>query len=150
MEQTSTPLTIEEAGNTVSIAVNIDKDVTAPTLTVTSSLKVNRAGQSDVDLAGSCSEEGRKVEITIGSDPKVAVDCTATGWVYENLDLSDIADYPEGNIALILTHRDEIGNEASISKAHTQIFKDTIPPQILRLFATLACYQYRKYNRLYL
>ena len=105
---------------------------------------MNRAGQSDVDLAGSCSEEGRKVQMTIGSDPKVEVDCTATGSVYENLHSSDIADYPEGNIALILIHRDQIGNLASISNAHTQISKDTIPPRLSDLFATLTCYQYRK------
>ena len=110
----------DAVGNVGRVEAQFDKDITAPMVAVTSSRNVNRAGQSDVDLAGSCSEQGVKVGITIGTAPTVEVDCTATGWVYENLDLSDIADYPEGIIALSLTHRDQIGNEASISNATTE------------------------------
>ena len=120
----------DAVGNVGRVEAQFDKDITAPTIAVTSSRNVNRAGQSDVDLAGSCSEQGKKVGITVGTAPKVEVDCTATGWVYENLDLSDIANYPEGIIALTLIHRDQTGNETSISNVTTQLSKDITPPTL--------------------
>ena len=120
----------DDAGNEDRDDATFNKDITAPTIAVTSSRKVNRAGQSDVDLTGSCSEQGRKVGITIGSGSKVEVDCTATGWVYENLDLSDPSDYPEGIITLTITHRDQTGNENSMSNASTQLSKDITPPTL--------------------
>ena len=48
----------DAVGNVGRVEAQFDKDITAPTIEVTSSRNVNRAGQSDVDLAGSCSEQG--------------------------------------------------------------------------------------------
>ena len=58
LEETSTSLAIEEAGNTVSIAVNIDKDVTAPTADVTLPVVISTVNQGEYSLGGDCSEEG--------------------------------------------------------------------------------------------
>ena len=119
----------DSAGNVGSVTETFEKDITVPTVTITTSeLKVNLANKSSFTIAGSCSENDQKVGVTIGSEAKVEVNCASGSWTYPSIDLSDGVTFPEGTIAVSITHEDKVGNEVTLSGAGTELDKDTRPP----------------------
>ena len=121
---------IEDANgnNQNATPISVARDIVLPTVSITSSRKISKAGQIDVDLEGTCSEVDQEVGVTIGSEDEVRVSCTATGWEYNNIDLSDAAKFPEGIIAVTLTHEDLAGNLLAVNDATTQLDKDITDP----------------------
>ena len=120
---------IDAAENEGRVEQTLIKDITAPTITLSSSLLVNSQNQSDFTLSGSCSEEGQDVTITIAPAQPVTTPCASTNWTYQ-ANLSDANNYPDGNINVTLAHTDRAGNETSLSDQTTRLSKDTTVPTI--------------------
>ena len=121
----------DAAGNVGRVTQAFDKDITAPTVAITSVRQVNQANQSRFTMGGSCSDSGEKVGVTIASEAAVEVDCTALSWIYQNIDLSNATTYPEGSaIVVSITHRDKVGNAVTVSDATTQLSKDVTIPTV--------------------
>ena len=121
----------DAAGNVGRATQAFDKDITAPTMAITSVRQVNLANQGRFTIGGSCSDSGQKVGVTIASEATVEVDCTALSWTYQNIDLSHATTYPEGSaIAVSITHRDKVGNTVTVSDATTRLSKDVTAPTV--------------------
>ena len=120
----------DSAGNVGSVTATFDKDTTAPTVAITSERKVNLANKGNFTIVGSCSENTQKVGVTIAVGVKVEVDCASHIWTYSGIDLSNAVTFPEGTIAVSITHRDKVGNRVTVSASSTQLDKDITPPTL--------------------
>ena len=120
----------DPAGNVGSVTETFDKDITAPTVAITSERKVSLANKSSFTIEGSCSENAHKVGVTIASGAEVEVDCTSLSWTYPSINLSDATTFPEGTIAVSITHQDKQGNRVTVSDSTTQLDKDITPPTL--------------------
>ena len=123
---TITADTTDAAGNAVAqVSVNVDRDIIAPVLIITTSdLNINAANVGTYTLAGSC-EGTTNVTITIGTLNAVTVSCASTIWTLPGKDMSDLGDGQ--NIDVLITQDDAAGNHGSLSKT---LNKDVIAPNI--------------------
>ena len=96
-----------EQVNEGEVSETLIKDTVVPTLTLTSSLKVNALNMAAFLLEGACSEDEESVNITIADRAAVTALCTPTGWHY-TADLE--TGLSDGNISLLLTLEDAAGN----------------------------------------
>ena len=87
---TITADTTDASGNAVAqVSVNVDRDIIAPVLIITTSdLNINAANVGTYTLAGSC-EGTTDVTITIGNLDAVTVSCASTIWTLPGKDMSD-------------------------------------------------------------
>lgn len=106
-------------GNTASDSVTFTWHV--PTVTVTSTV-INNANKSAVSLDGTCSENGRLVNI--GGDRTGSAPCLAGVW-NATVDYSGTSD---GNIRVTVDHADEWG--APAAQAVVDLVKDTGLPSV--------------------
>ena len=120
----------DAAGNVGSVTETFDKDTTAPTVGITSNRQVNLVNESSLTIGGSCSDSGQKVGVTIVNEMEVEVDCISLSWTYQAIDLSDAATFPEGTIAVSITHRDKVGNAVTVYDSNTALSKDITPPTL--------------------
>ena len=110
----------DSAGNVVSISSSLDKDTTPPVLAITSGLLINIANQNTYELNGDCSENGRDVSITLGSNAVVAVSCSDGDWTHS-------PNVGEGSSSVSITHSDAAGNTGTLISPDPLV-KDTIAP----------------------
>ena len=120
----------DAAGNVGSVTATFDKDTTAPTVAITSERKVNLANKGNFTIVGSCSENSRKVGVTIATGGEVEVGCASQIWTYSAIDLSNAVTFPEGTIAVSITHGDKVGNRVTVSDSTTRLDKDITPPTL--------------------
>ena len=114
----------DAVGNRGTLNKTLDKDILAPTVTLSSSLLVSSSNVNPYPMAGTCSENRTgAVAITIGTDAPMAVDCQGGGW-QKNVDLTGKA---EGNITVSITHQDALGNGITVSAV---LDKDTVAPTL--------------------
>ena len=123
---TITADTTDAAGNAVAqVSVNVDRDIIAPVLIITTSdLNINAANVGTYTLAGSC-EGTTDVTITIGNLDAVTVSCASTIWTLPGKDMSDLGDGQ--NIDVLITQDDTAGNHGSLSKT---LNKDVVAPDV--------------------
>ena len=110
------------SGTQTSTTILIDR--TAPTLTITSAPDISAANQESYSIVGSCSENGRSVNINIGSI-NVNTSCSGLAFFSGNLDVSALAD---GNIDIAADHTDQAGN--TTNTASTTVTKLTAFPTV--------------------
>ncbi|WP_413574601.1 hypothetical protein ACLVWU_10260 [Bdellovibrio sp. HCB290] len=113
------------SGTIYKTTQSVEKDTIAPAVTVTTNVPspyVNAAAATHVNIAGTCSEEGSIVSISLNSNSWTTSTCTS-GVFSETLDLSSA---PEGSLALSAKQVDTANNETVV--AFTTTTKDTTAP----------------------
>ena len=113
--------------NATQATANVIKDIIAPTVSLTSALNnINTNNVSSYGLSGACSENGRKVILTIGGlTPSPQPTCAGGIWTLTSFNVSSLAD---GSIAITVDHNDANGNNATQITAN--VIKDIIAPTV--------------------
>ena len=125
LEETSTPLAIEEAGNTVSIAIDIEKDATAPIAEITSPAVISTVNQGEYSLGGSCSEEGT-LTVVLGDLPAQETPCqNGQDWSVE-FDARSLSE--EEQVDIVVNMVDQAGNPSL--EVTAQVIRDVVGPEI--------------------
>ena len=90
---------------------SFNRDTTPPTLTLLDN-PINSHNQNPYSLSGTCGENGGAVSLTLGGNSlSGTVTCAAGAWEKTGID----ASASSGNeVAVIVTHQDEAGNEARV------------------------------------
>ena len=124
-EAASTSLAIEEAGNTVSIAIEIDKDVTAPTADITSPAVISTVNQGEYSLGGDCSEEGT-LTVVLGNLSTQETSCqNGQSWSVE-FDANSLSE--EEQVSIVVNMVDQVGNPSF--EVTAQVIRDVVGPEI--------------------
>ena len=124
---TITADTTDVAGNAAAQAsVNVDRDIIAPVLTITTptNLNINAANVGIYTLTGIC-EGTTDVTITISDLEAVTVSCSNTIWTLPSKDMSDLGDGQ--NIVVLITQDDVAGNHGRL---RSTLDKDVIAPAV--------------------
>lgn len=100
-------------------------DVTAPVLSLTSAPDINVSNQSNYQVVGTCSEEGRTVDVFVGGVRK-AVNCSSSAFLSNNMNISGEGD--SSTLAVSVTQNDAAGNTGVSA---TTIAKDVVTAQVL-------------------
>ena len=111
LEEGSYPITMhhEDAPGNTKTLLNyyyLIKDLTPPTVSITSPLIINRNNQGHYKLEGTCSEAGERISVTIGTDFSQHVIC-ASG---ETWRFPVAVELDEGEYAISVLHEDIAGN----------------------------------------
>lgn len=123
---------ITDAGSNLgtSSTINITKDITAPTLSLTAPANVIIANATSYSLSGSCSENGQNISVNFGALSNSAI-CGAGSWSITGWDVSGVADNP--SISITANHTDAAGNPAT--QASASVLKDTVAPTVTITFS---------------
>lgn len=100
------------------------KDTVIPTVAITSSPLINNANKVAYTVSGTCSENTRTVNVTVGSASGTPT-CTASAWS-TTLNVTAVAD--GASISITANHSDAAGNNAT--QAATTVVKDTSNPTV--------------------
>lgn len=114
------------AGNNATQSlVTVDKNTTLPTVTITNAPDIDQANETSYAANGTCSENGRVVELNIGS-LNLLPNCSSGTWNISNIDVSSLSD--SGSITFTADH----DNAALVAatQASTTIAKDTTGPTV--------------------
>jgi hypothetical protein len=116
----------DAAGNSaVQATRSFTKDVTAPTVAITSPAAgsaLNAAGMAAFTLSGTCSENGQSVSVTGAASATVT--CAAGAFTHD-FDLTALA---EGSFSFYADHSDAAGNTAAQSSR--SFTKDSVAPTV--------------------
>ena len=110
--------------NAIQATVSVTKDATPPTVTITSPSDINISNATSYSLIGTCSENGRAVNLDIGGIT-VAPNCSAGSWSAPPINISSLSD---GTVTITADHDDSIGNNA-VQASH-DVLKDTVAPTV--------------------
>ena len=96
---------------------SFERDITPPTLTLNDN-PINGVNQGSYSLSGTCGEEGGEVSVTLaGSVLGGTVSCSQGAWEKTGIDAETLVTSSlVREVALVLTHRDGLGNEALIEQ----------------------------------
>lgn len=101
------------AGNSATQATTtVDKDGTAPVVTISFFPNITNANQNSYQISGSCSEEGVALTVEIGT-LSFSPNCSSGSWVVGPTDVSALPDNPA--LALSASQTDTFGNTGSDS-----------------------------------
>ena len=115
----------DAAGNPANqLSQTVDRDVEVPTVAITSADDINLANKDSYTLEGTCSEDTREVSVTIGSLPPETVTCSSGLWSLQ----PDTTAIPPGVSAIVVGHKDAIGNEGRDDD--DTITKDIVAPVV--------------------
>lgn len=113
------------AGNSVGpVTVTVIKDATDPTVAFTTPATINLANRNSYSVNGTCSENGRTVNVSVGGIPGTPT-CSSGSWTV-SLNVSSLTD--SASIALTANHSDAAGNSAP--QASATVVKDTVIPTV--------------------
>jgi hypothetical protein len=119
----------DAAGNLSACFVStITHDNIAPSFAVTNpgaSGLVNLYNRSSFNFAGTCDDEGKKINLTYNGTSFATAYCSSGAWSIN----SSTAVLPEGSSTVVLTMTDDHGNWAT--PKNVSITKDTISPALL-------------------
>lgn len=112
------------AGNPATQAsVTVLKDTVDPSLAITSAPIINLGNQSSYTISGTCSENGRSVDLNVGGITG-SNNCSAGAWSI-SLNVTALADGPA--ISVSATHTDAALNSKNVS---TTVQKNTALPTV--------------------
>lgn len=112
------------AGNTATPAsVNVLKDTVNPTVTISSAPIINLGNQNSYTVSGTCSENGRAVDLNVGGITG-SNNCSAGAWSV-SLNVSSLSDGP--SVSVSATHTDLALNS---QMASTAVQKNTALPTV--------------------
>lgn len=116
---------VDAAGNAATPAsTTFLKDTVIPTVAITSSPLINNANKASYTVSGTCSENTRTVNFTIGLLSQTPT-CTASTWTVT----LDVTTVPDGaSVSVTANHTDLAGNPAT--QASTTVVKDTSNPTV--------------------
>ena len=125
----------DNAGNPINIDLELNAslpnltsvfvDGIAPTVTISSSPNITSANETTYVASGTCSDNGRTVNISIGTI-NLTPTCNSNAWSVGPLDTSSLAD--NASISFTANHTDLAGNNAT--QASINISKDTATPMV--------------------
>jgi len=119
-----------DAGSSLPNLSSILVDGIVPTVTITSSPDITSANESTYSLTGTCSENGRSVNINIDSLTYSPI-CSANAWTTGAINISSRLDNPA--LPITVDHNDVAGNNAI--QVSTSVNKDSATPQVAITFA---------------
>ena len=103
------------------------KDTSVPSVAINSPDPINIANVSSYSIAGSCTDSGREVTVSIGGvSPSPQPLCFANAWIVNSINLSALAD--SSTVSITADHSDVAGNTATQASAST--IKDTVAPTV--------------------
>lgn len=105
---------------------NVNKDLSVPTVTISSAADINTSNETIYQVTGTCSENGRIVGVNIGSI-NVQPTCSSGTWNTGQQNVSSLAD---GNILITADHDD---GTTSATQASVTVEKDTAGPTVSNL-----------------
>lgn len=108
----------------VQASVNIVKNSTLPTVSISSPQNINISNQLIYIASGSCSEDSQIVSVTIDSLDFSPI-CSSGAWTTGQVDVSSISD---GNLLITADHENVVPLAATT--ASVSILKDTATPTI--------------------
>lgn len=113
----------DAAGNITTASRTVTKDTSQPTATITTPTGsyINQSDASSFHISGTCSENGRPVNLT--SPITASQTCSGGAWATV-LNITNLAD---GNKTFTIEHTDAAGNTVAINKYLT---KDTVTPTV--------------------
>lgn len=112
-------------GNAATQATaSVLKDTSNPTVAITSSPVINNANKGSYPVAGTCSEDGLTVTVTVGG-VSATPNCSSNTWS-TSLNVTSVSD--GASVAVTADHSDAAGNAAS--QASTTVLKDTVLPTV--------------------
>lgn len=114
----------DEAQNDSIDSVSVIKDTALPTLSLDSTPNINISNVGAFSLSGTCSEEGRDVNLSIGS---IVVTTNCSSGVF-NSGAIDVTGLDDGNISISISSNDLAGNTSNFSDVAIQ--KDVISPTV--------------------
>ncbi len=115
----------DAVGNDANQATaSVLKDTVVPTVAITSSPVINNANKAAYTVAGTCSENGRTVNVSVGGVPGTPT-CSAGTWS-STLGVTGVSD--SVSVSVSATHSDLAGNAAT--PASTTVVKDTSNPTV--------------------
>jgi rRNA maturation protein Nop10 len=115
----------DAAGNSATQAsTSFLKDTVIPTVAITSSPVINNANRAAYTVSGTCSENTRTVNVTVGGVAGTPT-CTTLAWT-TTLNVTAVAD--GASISITANHTDLAGNAAT--QASTTVVKDATIPTV--------------------
>jgi len=127
-DNASVPITVnhnDAAGNTATPATaSVLKDTVVPTVTITAPATITGATMTVYTVSGSCSENGRDVNISVGGVLSTST-CSAGAYATAGMNVSGLAD---GSVSITADHTDLAGNAAS--QASASATKNTNIPSV--------------------
>lgn len=113
------------AGNSVGpVTTTVIKDATDPTVAITAPATINLANRNSYSVNGTCSENGRIVNVSVGGVTGTPT-CSAGSWTV-SLNVSGVAD--GASVSITANHADAAGNSAP--QASATVLKDTVVPTV--------------------
>lgn len=117
----------DSAGNDYQVSAMIVKNSAKPTVEINPPSLINNSNKTNYSISGTCTEDGRRVDINIGSGAVTSqAVCNSGTFTAVAMDVSGILDGP--SITITADHSDAFGNTADPARATTR--KDTINPAI--------------------
>jgi hypothetical protein len=114
----------DASGNpSIQAAASVLKDTSAPTVAVTSAPVINISNENPYTVAGTCSENGENVSVSVGGISST-VSCTLGGWS-TSVNATGLA---QGAVTVTADHTDVAGNPATQGTLATS--KDTVAPTV--------------------
>lgn len=122
----------DAAGNSATQATrSVVKDVSIPSVAISSSPVINNTNKNAYTLSGTCSETGGSVVVNVGATSST-VSCLLLNWT-ATLNVSTNGDSPV--LLITANHSDAAGNSAT--QASTLVVKDTVDPVVTITSANL-------------
>ena len=112
-------------GNRTTITPILNKDIVAPTLTITSPAMMNSANQNAYTFGGTCNENGTQITVSIaGQSNSLLFTCASSAWEVSG-DFASLAD--NAQIVVTASVQDGHGNR---SEKTASFAKDATPPEV--------------------
>lgn len=110
------------------VSSSVSKDTDTPTVTIASAPEITLDNQTNYITSGSCSEDARNVDISIGT-LDFQVNCSGNSWTSGFRDVSSLADSPAINVTA--DHSNALGDSAE--QALNTVSKVTTDPTVSNL-----------------
>lgn len=114
----------DSALNSTTVSTTFLKQTALPTVAITSSTAINNTNKAAYVVSGTCSHNGRAVNVSVGGVTAAPV-CTATAWT-ATVNATIVSD--SGAVAITADHVDAVGNAAV--QATASVLKDTVIPTV--------------------
>jgi hypothetical protein len=116
----------DPAGNiAIQGTATVDKNVAMPTVAITNAPDITQANQTGYTVSGSCSENGRMVDVFIGSI-NIQPNCSGGFWTTGAQDVSALVD----NASLLISADHDNALLTPATQATINIVKDTLAPTV--------------------
>ncbi len=109
-------------------STTVTKNTTGPTVTISSAAHINSSNESAYKVTGTCSENGRVVEVYIDSI-YLTPNCNGGAWNTGNQDVSSLAD----SSSILITADHSNASAQAATQATITVVKDTSGPSMTSL-----------------